>query len=82
MMARYFFNISELIENGQSIDDVIFTIEYDEQISMQQEPVVYRGLLNGMMQEHTILNLTGAEEKFTETGSFRFPSELNRIRIT
>lgn len=43
MMARYFFNISELIENGQSIDDVIFTIEYDEQISMQQEPVVYRG---------------------------------------
>jgi len=37
MMARYFFNISELIENGQSIDDVIFTIEYDEQISMQQE---------------------------------------------
>jgi len=72
MMARYFFNISELIENGQSIDDVIFTIEYDEQISMQQEPVVYRGPFKWMMQEHTILNLTGAEEKFTETGSFRF----------
>jgi hypothetical protein len=43
MMAKYFFNISELIENGQTIDDVIFTVEYDEQISMQQEPITYRG---------------------------------------
>jgi len=37
------FRISQTILIIQSIDDVIFTIEYDEQISMQQEPVVYRG---------------------------------------
>jgi len=43
MMAKYFFNISELIENDQSIDDVIFSIEYDEQISMQQDPIKLRG---------------------------------------
>ncbi|KNY25264.1 Cellulase [Pseudobacteroides cellulosolvens ATCC 35603 = DSM 2933] len=43
MMAKYFFNISELIENGQSIDDVIFSVEYDEQISMQQDPIELRG---------------------------------------
>jgi hypothetical protein len=43
MMAKYFFNISELIENGQGIEDVIFAIEYDEQISMQQDPITYRG---------------------------------------
>lgn len=43
MMCRYYFNISELIENGQGIDDVIFTVEYDEQISMQQEPITLRG---------------------------------------
>jgi len=72
MMARYFFNISELIENGQSIDDVIFTIEYDEQISMQQEPVYTEDLLNGMMQEHTILNLTGAEENLRRQGASDF----------
>jgi hypothetical protein len=43
MMARYFFNISELLENDQTIDDVIFSIEYDEQISMQQDPIELRG---------------------------------------
>ncbi len=43
MMARYFFNISELIEAGQDIDDLIFSVEYDEQISMQQEPIEFRG---------------------------------------
>ncbi len=43
MTARYFFNISELLECGQSIDDVIFAIEYDEQVSMQQDPIKYRG---------------------------------------
>jgi endoglucanase len=43
MMCRYYFNISELLENEQGIDDVIFTVEYDEQISMQQDPIEYRG---------------------------------------
>lgn len=43
MMVKYFFNISELILNEQDIDDVVFAIEYDEQLSMQQEPVEYRG---------------------------------------
>jgi endoglucanase len=43
MMVKYFFNISELLENGQNINDVIFAVEYDEQISMQQEPIIYRG---------------------------------------
>ncbi|TYQ18189.1 UNVERIFIED_CONTAM: endoglucanase Cel9V [Acetivibrio alkalicellulosi] len=43
MMVKYFLNISELIENGQGIDDVIFAIEFDEQLSKQQEPVKYRG---------------------------------------
>ncbi len=43
MMVRYFFNISEFIEAGQDIDDLIFSVEYDEQISMQQEPIEFRG---------------------------------------
>lgn len=43
MMAKYFFNISELLDADQTIDDVIFTVEYDEQISMQQKPIEYRG---------------------------------------
>lgn len=43
MKARYFFNIDELLKSGQGIDDVIFAVEYDEQISMQQEPIKYTG---------------------------------------
>lgn len=43
MTARYFFNIKELLENNQSINDVIFAVEYDEQVSMQQDPIKYRG---------------------------------------
>ncbi|NLL05807.1 MAG: glycoside hydrolase [Clostridiaceae bacterium] len=43
MMAKYFFNISEFIEAGQDIDALIFSVEYDEQISMQQDPIEYRG---------------------------------------
>ena len=43
MMARYFFNISELLKNGQSIDDVIFAVEYDGMVSKQQAPTKYRG---------------------------------------
>ncbi|RCX17109.1 endoglucanase Cel9V [Anaerobacterium chartisolvens] len=43
MMVRYFFNISEFLKHDQSIDDVIFAIEYDQQISMQQDPIKYRG---------------------------------------
>lgn len=43
MMVRYFLNISELIEAGQNIEDLIFSVEYDEQISMQQEPIEFRG---------------------------------------
>ncbi|OPZ88796.1 MAG: Endoglucanase 1 precursor [Firmicutes bacterium ADurb.Bin419] len=43
MMVKYFINISELLEADQSIDDVIFSVEYDEQISMQQEPIEFRG---------------------------------------
>jgi hypothetical protein len=43
MMAKYFFNISELLENGQSIDDVVFAVEYDGMVSKQQDPVKYRG---------------------------------------
>jgi len=82
MMARYFFNISELIENGQSIDDVYLLLNMMNRFPCSRNRLYTEDLLNGMMQEHTILNLTGAEEKFTETGSFRFPSELNRIRIT
>ena len=38
-MARYFFNISELIESGQSIDSVKFELSYDEQVSLQDPPV-------------------------------------------
>ncbi len=43
MKARYFFNINELLKSGQTIDDVIFAVEYDEQISMQQDPIKYTG---------------------------------------
>ncbi|QNU68136.1 glycoside hydrolase family 9 protein [Ruminiclostridium herbifermentans] len=43
MMAKYFFNIDELFKYEQSIEDVIFSIEYDEQISMQQDPIKLRG---------------------------------------
>lgn len=43
MMVKYFFNISELILNEQDIDDVVFAIEFDEQLSKQQDPVEYRG---------------------------------------
>ena len=43
MTVKYFFNISELIKNGQDINDVIFAVEYDEQISRQQDPIKYRG---------------------------------------
>ncbi len=43
MKVRYFFNISELLACGQTIDDVEMTIAYDEQISLQQEPITYRG---------------------------------------
>ena len=43
MMAKYFFNISEMLEAGQTIDDVQFSITYDEQISLQDEPIEYRG---------------------------------------
>jgi endoglucanase len=43
MMVRYFFNISELLENNQTINDLIFAVEYDEQISMQQDPITFRG---------------------------------------
>lgn len=43
MMVRYYFNISELLEAGQSIDDLKFSIAYDEQISLQDLPVEQRG---------------------------------------
>lgn len=43
MMARYFFNISELIESGQSIDSVKFELSYDEQVSLQDTPVKSSG---------------------------------------
>lgn len=43
MMARYFFNISEMLEYGQSIEDVVFAVAYDQQISLQDLPVVCRG---------------------------------------
>ncbi|EGD47503.1 glycoside hydrolase family 9 [Ruminiclostridium papyrosolvens DSM 2782] len=43
MKARYYFNIKELLKSGQDIDDVIFSIEYDEQISMQQDPIKLTG---------------------------------------
>lgn len=43
MMAKYYFNIDELFEYEQDIDDVIFSVEYDEQISMQQDPIKLRG---------------------------------------
>jgi len=43
MMVRYFFNISELIESGQSIEDVRYELAYDEQISLQEEPIEVRG---------------------------------------
>ena len=43
MMVRYFFNISEMIDAGQTIQDVEFSITYDEQISLQDEPIEYRG---------------------------------------
>ncbi len=43
MMVKYFFSIKELLECGQTINDVVFAVEYDEQISLQDEPIVYRG---------------------------------------
>jgi hypothetical protein len=43
MTAKYFFNISELLKNGQGIDDVVFAIEYDGMVSKQQPPVKYKG---------------------------------------
>ncbi len=43
MTVKYFFNISELLENNQTIDDVIFAIEYDGMVSKQQAPVKYSG---------------------------------------
>ncbi|KNY25263.1 glycoside hydrolase family 9 protein [Pseudobacteroides cellulosolvens] len=43
MMVRYFFNISELLESGQSIEDIVFAVEYDEQISLQDDPIEFRG---------------------------------------
>lgn len=43
LMVRYFFNINELKEYGQSIEDVTLFIAYDQQISLQDDPVVCRG---------------------------------------
>lgn len=43
MMARYFFNINELLECEQSIEDVVFAVAYDQQISLQDLPVVCSG---------------------------------------
>ena len=43
LKIRYFFNISELLDNKQSIDDLEFFIAYDEQISVQDLPVQYSG---------------------------------------
>ncbi|KNY25228.1 glycoside hydrolase family 9 protein [Pseudobacteroides cellulosolvens] len=43
MMVRYFFNISELIQSGQSIDSVKFELSYDEQMSLQDNPVKASG---------------------------------------
>ncbi len=43
MKARYFFNISELLECGQKIEDVEFSIAYDEQISLQDTPIKTTG---------------------------------------
>ncbi|PYG85623.1 dockerin type I repeat protein [Ruminiclostridium sufflavum DSM 19573] len=43
MKARYFFNISELLACGQSIEDVEMSIAYDEQISLQDLPITYKG---------------------------------------
>ncbi|MGD9210507.1 MAG: glycoside hydrolase family 9 protein [Desulfobacteraceae bacterium] len=42
MMARYFFNISEMIEKDQSIDDVSFDVYYDQN-SVQGDPVTATG---------------------------------------
>lgn len=43
MKVRYFFNISELLECGQTIKDVEFAIAYDEQISLQDNPIKTAG---------------------------------------
>ncbi len=43
MKVRYFFNISELLQWDQSINDVELSIAYDEQVSLQDLPVTYKG---------------------------------------
>ncbi|MDP4180921.1 MAG: glycoside hydrolase family 9 protein [Bacillota bacterium] len=43
MKARYYFNISEMLESGQTIDDLSFSLAYDEQISLMDNPVKVTG---------------------------------------
>jgi len=42
-MARYFFNISELLDAGQSIDDVKIEVIYDENKASYDGPAEVRG---------------------------------------
>jgi len=42
-MARYFFNISELLDAGQSIDDVKIEVYYDENKASYDGPAEVRG---------------------------------------
>ncbi len=43
MKCRFFFNISEMLECGQSIDDIELFVAYDEQISLKEEGVKVTG---------------------------------------
>jgi endoglucanase len=43
MKARYFFNISEMLDAGQSIEDVDLQIMYDENASRYGGPINYNG---------------------------------------
>lgn len=43
MMTRYFFNISELLDAGQTIDDMTVEIYYDENAASYDGPATLRG---------------------------------------
>lgn len=43
MKARYYFNINEMLEAGQTIEDVKFDVCYDEQVSLQEKEVEAKG---------------------------------------
>jgi len=64
-MARYFFNISELLDAGQSIDDVKIEVYYDENKASYDGPAEVRGPISTMTQAPIMWKLTGVAVLFT-----------------